>query len=179
MQLADVVLRHGTQRRLLAQLREQLHVGPEVLRYWRPRDVHSRYQRLLGVRPPRGLRHAPNVHRSCGRQCVHVYDRPGVLGCRGHVHEHFGVGDVRDRCARVHLSNGVIDLCEPDVRRRDVLRSLRTRAAHVRGRRDWPRNLLDKRGLGPGGPMHVRLRRKRVRRRLCPGRDGVRGGQLQ
>ncbi len=67
-----VVLRGGPKRSMFAHVHEQLRFRADGMRQRHARDLHSRKQRLLGVRAGGGLWGAADVYRRVGLVGLHV-----------------------------------------------------------------------------------------------------------
>ena len=130
-----VVFGNGAGRSVLADVYEQLHVGPDRVRVGGSCEVHAGEQRLLGVRDARGVRVTSDVHGRGGVVGVHVQHRSGVQRRGQGVHERVGAGDVRRRFAGVLLRVHVVDVSgQPDVSERGVRGHVRARS----GQLQWP-----------------------------------------
>lgn len=73
------LLRRGARSHVLAHVHGQLHARSERLRIGRPVGMHTRNERMLGVRARGVVRSAPELHRGGWHRRVHVQDRPRLL----------------------------------------------------------------------------------------------------
>jgi hypothetical protein len=81
-----ILLRHESDRGLLAYVHEQLLPTANSVRFGRHRDLCSGEQRLLGVCcGGRVSEHAPNLRGNSRVGIVHMHGRPGLCFCEPYL----------------------------------------------------------------------------------------------